>query len=719
MARAAKTRPRSAAVSPPSPDASPAAPAPFDERQLSLLGHERARLACAGAVFLLSLTLYGLTLAPTVTLVDSGELIAAARVLGVAHPPGFPLYTLLAHLFTLVPIGNVAARVNFASALFAALAAALLTLLVNEALLNAALRPAVENKLAKKSRRDKKANLPAASLWQGIEAKLALIPGLFAGLLFACSRTLWAYATIAEVYTLNTLLILAVFFLMLRWRRRRLEAVVSANQSTAASSDRLLYAAALVFGLALGVHHVTVGLMLIALAVIGYQTEGWRLFISKRLLRAALISIAGMVAVYAYLPLAASRAPLMNWGDPQTFEKLWAHVSGSQYQVFLTVSLATMIGQFGEFITFVSREYGVWWLPFGLLMVGGGLVAAFRFDRSGFWFLVAIIVADLAYALNYDIAEDKDAYYLPVFAAMAIASAYGVTWCLRLFAAHSSGRAVAVALLIVIPTVGLFGNWPYNNRRQYTIAEDYVENMLKTIAPGGMLLTLDWQVYSPMLYVLDIEQRRPDVMAIDVNQLRRSWYFDYLRQRYPERMETVRDKVDAFLEDLRAWESDARAFEQSAARTERINTRFYDLILSLVSQHQQQAPVYATQELLANIPHRDAELTKALISTYQLVPQGLIFQLTRERGFHQPAEPEIITRGLFDGRLRFEADDVVSLKVQPVYVSMLVSRGAYLATHGQHAAAIELFKQALTLKPDYAPAQRLLADSQSKQTSAQ
>src|SRR4030095_9462564 len=88
------------------------------------------RRTYAAVVFSCALSLYGLTLAPTVTLVDSGELIVAARSLGVAHPPGFPLYVLLANLATSFPIGDIAMRVNLASALFGALAAAVVTLVV-------------------------------------------------------------------------------------------------------------------------------------------------------------------------------------------------------------------------------------------------------------------------------------------------------------------------------------------------------------------------------------------------------------------------------------------------------------------------------------------------------------------------------------------------------------------------------------------------------------
>src|SRR5213593_3081821 len=89
-------------------------------------------LFCASIAFLVALSLYSWTLAPTVTLTDSGELIVVARGLGIAHPPGVPLWIILAHLASLVPLGNVAVRINFSSALFAALASAMLTLVVAE-----------------------------------------------------------------------------------------------------------------------------------------------------------------------------------------------------------------------------------------------------------------------------------------------------------------------------------------------------------------------------------------------------------------------------------------------------------------------------------------------------------------------------------------------------------------------------------------------------------
>src|SRR2546427_8499743 len=114
-------------------------PALKSDRQMNTgkISWSRAELLCAGMVFLAALFLYSWTLAPTVTLTDSGELIVVAHGLGVAHPPGVPLWVILAHLASLVPVGNVAMRVNFSSALFAALASAMLTFVVAELMITA------------------------------------------------------------------------------------------------------------------------------------------------------------------------------------------------------------------------------------------------------------------------------------------------------------------------------------------------------------------------------------------------------------------------------------------------------------------------------------------------------------------------------------------------------------------------------------------------------
>ena len=670
-----------------------------------------AQLLCAGTVFLVALLLYSWTLAPTVTLTDSGELIVVARGLGIAHPPGVPLWIILAHLASLVPFGNVAQRINFSSALFAALACAMLTLVVAELIITASCLAA--------AKRRKRGTKKTEEL--DVTPIMVAAPAVGAGLLMAFSRTLWSYATITEVYALNALLIVIIFFLMLRWRRRivegRMHISTASNALQVTRHDAFLYSAALIFGVALGVHHVTVALTLPAIAVIVFRTQGLRFFTSKRLVYAALISIAALVAVYAYLPLAASRSPVINWGHPRSLQEIWWHLTGRQYQVYFSFKPEIMGEQFAEFCRMALREFGFPWVPLSLVLAFAGFADAFKRDRTTFWFLLTIVIADLAYALSYEIAEDKDAYYLPTFISIAIAAGLGIRWLVQRAVSKSlpgvkPSLAAAIAVLVVC-TIALTANWPFNNRRQYFIAHDYVDNLLKAIAPNGLLLTLDWQVVSPMFYAQEIEQRRRDVKIVDINLLRRSWYFDYLSRAYPGLVERSRDKIEAFVENLKEWERDPAAFARSPMLTQRISAEFLEMIQSMVINESRVAPVYMTNDLLSS-DSVNGELTRWLSQKYQLVPQGLVFNLADGQGFHDSPDVHLQIRGLADGTLRFDKGDPVNVKVIPVYTNMLINRGRYLALFGQHERAIAAFEQALALKPDLALARQGLAESAAK-----
>jgi hypothetical protein len=680
---------------------------PARERNEETIPWFRTQLFCAGAVFLIALLLYCCTLAPTVTPTDSGELIVVAQGLGIAHPPGVPVWVMLAHLASLVPLGNVAVRINFSSALFAALASAVLALVVAELMITASYLPKTKERGARKKTKTAES---------AVDPVLTFAPAVGAGLLMAFSRTLWSYATIAEVYTLNTLLFLTVFFLMLRWRRCIVADQTNIN-SPITIHDSWLYAAALVFGLALGVHHVTVGLTLPALAVIVYRTQGLRFFKSRRLLYAALISIAALVAVYAYLPFAASRSPVINWGNPRSLQEIWWHVTGRQYRVFLTFSPSMMGTEFFEFCRMLLREFGPAWLPLSLVLAFAGLRSAFRQDRTSFWFLFFIVMADLAYALSYEIAEDKDAYYLPAFISVAIAAGFGIRWLIQLSASKAMALQktywVAAAAVLLTSVTVFVANWPFNNRRHYFIAHDYAENLFSTIEPNGLLLTQDWQVAAPMFYEQEVEQRRIDVKVIDINLLRRSWYFDYLKHAHPDLVERSRDKIDPYVEDLKEWERDPGAFARSQPLTQKIGVAFLEMVRSIVTNEIKFAPVYITNDVLA-ANQLNSYLTQWIPQTYQLIPEGLVFYLASDQSFHDSPAPHLQTRGLADGTIRFEKDDVVNLKVLPSYTSMLVNRGRYLASFNQDERAILAFKEALALNPGVATAREGLAQSAAK-----
>jgi Protein of unknown function (DUF2723) len=679
------------------------------ETSASTISRSQAELVCAGAVFLVALVVYSWTLAPTVTLTDSGELIAAAYGLGVAHPPGFPLWVMLAHLASLVPVGNVAVRINYSSAVFAALACAMLTLVVAELLMTASC-------LAGPRRRNKAARHGSNIESPNPSAFLMFAPAVGAGLLMAFSRTLWSYATITEVYTLNALLVLLVFLLVVTWRRRIIETRTDFSAAVV-THDTWVYAAAFVFGLAMGVHHVTVALTLPALAVVVYRTEGLKFFTSRRLLYAALISIGALILVYTYLPWAASRSPAMNWGNPRSLQEIWWHISGRQYRVFFSFSSAAMGAQFVEFCRMALCEFGFPWLPLTLFLAVAGLASAYKRDSTAFWFLLLIVLADLAYSLSYEIAEDKDAYYLPAFISIAIAAGLGIRWFIQVGASTRSPMwrpYVAGATAIILTSATAFAaNWPFNNRRHYFIADDYVENLFSTIAPNGLLLTQDWQVASPMLYAQEIRQRRRDVKVVDINLLRRSWYFDYLKHAHPGLMERSSEKIDPYVEILKEWERDPAAFARNQELTRRISMAFVDMIQSIVRNEIKVAPVCITNDMLV-ADQTNGYLTRWIPQTYQLVPQGLVFNLATDQRFHEPPDPHLRMRGLADGTVRFAKDDVVNIKVLPAYTRMLINRGRYLALFNQHERAILAFKEALALDPNLAAAQQGLAESTAK-----
>ena len=91
-----------------------------------------------------------------------------------------------------------------------------------------------------------------------------------------------------------------------------------------------------------------------------------------------------------------------------------------------------------NFVEWPCREFGFAWLPLTLFLAVAGLASAYKRDRTVFWFLLLIVLADLAYALSYEIAEDKDAYYLPAFISIAIAAGLGIRWLIQLAASRRS-----------------------------------------------------------------------------------------------------------------------------------------------------------------------------------------------------------------------------------------------------------------------------------------
>jgi hypothetical protein len=137
------------------------------------------------------------------------------------------------------------------------------------------------------------------------------------------------------------------------------------------------------------------------------------------------------------------------------------------------------------------------------------------------------------------------------------------------------------------------------------------------------------------------------------------------------------------------------------------------MIQSIVTNESKIAPVYMTSDLLSS-DSVNGELTRWITQKYQLVPRGLVFNLSEDRNFRDLADVPLQTRGLADGTHRFENDDVVKIKILPAYARMLTNRGRYLELFNQHDRAANAFREALVIDPGLVPAQQGLADSTAK-----
>lgn len=183
--------------------------------------HERTNRIIGWSLAALSLVTYMATTAPVVAFWDNGEFIAVGATLGVGHPPGSPVYTLITRLFSLLPFPNVARAVNFSSILAAALAIAFLYF-----------------SIAKMARR-----------WEGrvssfSEGLPTYVAGVTASLLAAFSFSFWENALEAEVYATNIFIMTLTLWLVLRWTELQ----------DAPRDRRYLYLVGYVLALGVGIH---------------------------------------------------------------------------------------------------------------------------------------------------------------------------------------------------------------------------------------------------------------------------------------------------------------------------------------------------------------------------------------------------------------------------------------------------------------------------------
>ena len=259
----------------------------------SVAAAERPPYGIAGLVFLGVLTLYAATVAPTTQFWDTSEYMAAAKVLGIPHPPGSPLFVLIAHVWALVPLAaSYALRLNLFAATTSALSSGLLFLVADRFL------------------RD----LSAAPRWARLAAALA---GVVVG---ATSFTVWNQSTVNEkVYTLSLCSIALVLWIAVHW----------GDDEAGPHRDRWLLFIGYLLALT-ATNHLMGLLVVTAVLVYVLYTDPGALLRWRVLLGLAIVAAIG-VSVWIFLPLRATHFPPINEGEPTTWPALQAVLNREQY----------------------------------------------------------------------------------------------------------------------------------------------------------------------------------------------------------------------------------------------------------------------------------------------------------------------------------------------------------------------------------------------------
>jgi hypothetical protein len=480
---------------------------------------------------------YLLTLSPTVGLIDSGELAAGCYLLNILHPTGYPLYTMLGRLASLVPVGTVVNRVAALSALLAACGVGLLLLL-------------------------------------GLRLRVSRTVAAASALLLGFSFPVWAVAVDVEVYSLTLVLVLLLWL-----------AVESGERGGS------LLVLAYLAGLALTNHMSASSTVLgVALAVVlaevqrtkydGRSAEDRTRFRHLSLLLCAFLL---GVSPYLFLVLRARAGPLLAWGNPYNLERFWWHVTGKQYQVWMfSQSFGEVLHNAGRGALLLARSFVYVLVP----VVVYGAARLFRQRRNLAIGLAVSAVVAFAYAVNYSI-PDIESYYLPCLAALAVFGMVGLDGIARRVGKwrHAVWLSVVAGLLLNFSTAGRRGDY---------VAYDHAMNTLASAEQNATIITDWWDVYSPVFYLQHVEQVRPDVCIVDKELVRRSWYFDYLARDYPWLVERSRTEIESYRRYLDEFEH-GRLKDPAE-----IQRRYIALLESFITRNPER-PTYTTYDTDAGL----------------------------------------------------------------------------------------------------------------------
>ncbi|MGK5088699.1 DUF2723 domain-containing protein, partial [Bdellovibrionota bacterium FG-2] len=412
--------------------------------------------------------------------------------MGVAHPPGYPLFLMLSKLFTLVlPFKTIAWRVNLFSAVCDALAAVIL--------------------------------FRTVLLWTRSRLSGFLSVGLF-----AFSPLIWHYAVITEVFGLNNLFVALLCFLL----------VQIAKAESAALARRWLYRAAFVFGLGMTNQHtlVLVGLPMsgVALWSVLQRTNYKKGHLI--LLRVVGCYFLGLLP-YLYLPLAAEHAPRIFWGDVSNFEGFFKHLLRKEYGTFrlaLNGEAPDLLKGLGLYTQALFSEsfFGA-----GMLLAIIGWVSFWRGNRwrvALFAMMLGFVVycgvfhslanLDLKSARSFEVQRrfwQESNFFVFLWAGLGFS------------VLHRRFRwAPLVGLVLILAQFGF--NFRSENQSNAWAMEEFGRAMLNSLPEDAIVVSEGDDFTNPLRYVQMSEKVRPDVVILDRQLMKAPWFVPVVRKQFPQ-----------------------------------------------------------------------------------------------------------------------------------------------------------------------------------------
>ena len=571
-------------------------------------------------IFGATLALYLKTVAPTVSFWDCGEFISCSYILGVPHPPGAPLYVLLGRLFSLIPFGEIAWRVNLMSMVPSALGIWFVYLstvsLARRALGGEALQP-----------------------FGDIRDYSVMAGAALASLALAVSYTYWFNSVEAEVYGYSIFFATLGLWIIVYWE----------GTQHGTGNDRWLFLIAYLFGLGGGIHLLCL-LTIPSLVILAWYADerlrrlivalfivgGWAgltllilgpgsgsngalgfgllaalyyLYSQDRrscwLLLGAMVLFGLGYSTYAALLIRSGLDPAIDENDPENLGAFLKFLNREQY--------GTDSQLLGVFQARAARTYQFWHLqmkyffqqwpiglpvlekivefrratdtsmeqvnisliPYGLGLAG--MIWHFQRDRQRFWAILALFVVmgfGLSIYLNMPDPQPRERHY--VFGGMFCAFALwmGMAWTGLMESVRNwmsaDGRRMpgwlhaTIALVALLLPVGVGANlYHIHDRTDNRIAYDYAYNILNSCEENSLLFTNGDNDTFPLWFLQEVEGIRRDVRVINLSLLNTNWYIKQLRDREPKVDIRLNDTfIDSILTDTEDRDLYKRLWEE-------------------------------------------------------------------------------------------------------------------------------------------------------------